>query len=144
MSPTLGVFLCLLVTNRAALRCTISILSLYFFRYWSHTRQPYSYSGLTSVLYVFSFITVDIIFRFLLKNPSDLFALLVLLLIWGSQFRLEFMVTLFRLVNMIKFVTIEYVLVRDWGSVLAHLSESDHFPPVVRPLVGASFYIGLY
>ena len=42
ISETLGYLVYLLLTNLAARRCTLSILSLLYFWYWSQTVAPYS------------------------------------------------------------------------------------------------------
>ena len=48
----------------------------------SHIGAAYSSWGLTMALYAFSFSEVFCVLRFLLRKPSDLFAVLVILLIW--------------------------------------------------------------
>ena len=53
----------------------------------SHTGAGYSSWGLTMALYAFSLIDEFCVRRFLLRKPSDLFAVLVILLIWVFQER---------------------------------------------------------
>ena len=48
--------------------------------YGSQTEQAYSILGRTRVLYAAFLTEVDLIFRFLLRNPMVLLALLVMLL----------------------------------------------------------------
>jgi hypothetical protein len=68
------------VTKRAALLWTFSISSLFFFVCGAQTVEQYSRFDLTIVLYAFSFVD-----SFLLKDPSNLFALLVMFPTWVFQ-----------------------------------------------------------
>ena len=65
-----------------------SISSLFFFVCGAQTVEQYSRFDLTIALHAFSFVDSFLIFKFLLKNPSDLFALLVMFPIWVFQVRL--------------------------------------------------------
>ena len=71
------------MTKRAALLWTFSISSLFFFVCGAQTVEQYSRFDLTIALYAFSFVD-----SFLLKDPSNLFALLVMFPIWVFQVRL--------------------------------------------------------
>ena len=51
----------------------------------SHNGEAYSSCDLTIALYAFSLSEVFFVSRFLLRKPSDLFALLVILLTWVFQ-----------------------------------------------------------
>ena len=53
----------------------------------SHTGSAYSSWGLTMALYAFSLSEVFCVLRFLLRKPSDLFAVMVIMLIWVFQDR---------------------------------------------------------
>ena len=75
MSETLDVFRNLLRTNRAALFCTFSIFSMSFLVWGSQTVDEYSRMGRTKVLYANSLTVLELILRFLRRNPSVLFAL---------------------------------------------------------------------
>ena len=77
-----------IVTKRAALLWTFSISSLFFFVCGAQTVEQYSRFDLTIALHAFSFVDSFLIFKFLFKNPSDLFALLVMFPIWVFQVRL--------------------------------------------------------
>ena len=74
-----------IVTKRAALLWTFSISSLFFFVCGAQTVEQYSRFDLTIALYAFSFVDSFLIFKFLLKNPSNLFALLVMFPIYGCS-----------------------------------------------------------
>jgi hypothetical protein len=76
------------VTKRAALLWTFSIASLFFFVCGAQTVEQYSRFDLTIVLNAISFVDSFLIFKFLLKNPSNLFTLLVMFPIWVFQVRL--------------------------------------------------------
>jgi hypothetical protein len=88
MEDTLLVLSYLPVTKRAALLWTFSISSLFFFVCGAQTVEQYPKFDLTIALYAFSFVDSFLIFKFLLKNPSNLFALLVMFPIWVFQFSL--------------------------------------------------------
>ena len=57
----------------------------------SQTVAEYSRIGWTKALYAVSLVFLFPIFRFLLRKPSVLFALLVMVSMWGPQFRLSCM-----------------------------------------------------
>ena len=57
----------------------------------SQTVAEYSRIGRTKALYAVSLVFLFPIFRFLLRKPSVLFALLVMVSMWGPQFRLSCM-----------------------------------------------------
>jgi hypothetical protein len=65
------------VTKRAALRWTISTASIWYWRKGSHTDDPYSKFGRTSVVYAFSLTSLLHLLRFLLRNAKMPFALVV-------------------------------------------------------------------
>ena len=93
MSLTLEVLLCLPVTYLAALLCIISILFVSSAKYGSQTEQAYSTVGLTKDLYACSFTEAELMFKFLFRKPSVLFAFLHMLLMCVFHLRSDWMVT---------------------------------------------------
>ena len=75
MSDTLDVLWCMLVTHLAALRCTISSECFCLEIWGSPTVAAYSRCGRTSVLNSLSFVELDRVLMFLLRNASCCFAL---------------------------------------------------------------------
>ena len=93
MELTQDVWWCLFVTHLAARRWTFSIVFMLFAECGSQTVAEYSRIGRTKALYAVSFVFLFPIFRFLLRKPSVLFALLVMVSMWSPQFRLSCMFT---------------------------------------------------
>ena len=87
MELTQDVWWCLFVTHLAARRWTFSIVFMLFAECGSQTVAEYSRIGRTKALYAVSFVFLFPIFRFLLRKPSVLFALLVMVSMWSPQFR---------------------------------------------------------
>ena len=87
------VWWCLFVTHLAARRWTFSIVFMLFAECGSQTVAEYSRIGRTKALYAVSFVFLFPIFRFRLRKPSVLFALLVMVSMWSPQFRLSCMFT---------------------------------------------------
>ena len=81
------------ITHLAAQRWTFSIVFMLFAECGSQTVVEYSRIGQTKALYAVSFVFLFPIFRFLLRKPSVLFALLVMVSKWSPQFRLSCMFT---------------------------------------------------
>ena len=79
MASTLEVCLRRLTTQRATLLCAASSLLMFFTKYGSKIYLTNSSVGLTRALYACSLIVMKPTFRFLLKNPRVLLALLVML-----------------------------------------------------------------
>ena len=92
MELTQDVWWCLFVTHLAARRWTFSIVFVLFAECGSQTVAEYSRIGQTKALYAVYFVFLFII-RFLLRKPSVLFALLVMVSMWSPQFRLSCMFT---------------------------------------------------
>ena len=61
--------------------------------YGSHTEQAYSSDGRTKDLYACSLTLVELMLMFLRRNPSVLFASVVMLFIWLSHLRSDCIVT---------------------------------------------------
>jgi hypothetical protein len=61
--------------------------------YGSHTEQAYSSDGRTRNLYACSLTVVELMLMFLRRNPSVLFAFVVILFIWLSHLRSDCIVT---------------------------------------------------
>ena len=78
MELTQDVWWCIFVTHLAARRWTFSIVFMLFAECGSQTVAEYSRIGRTKALYAVSFVFLFPIFRFLLRKPSVLFALLVI------------------------------------------------------------------
>ncbi len=74
-------------TNLAPLRCMVARRSLSFVRCGSHTAQLYSSLERTRAKYASSLSSVGHLRRFLCRKPSDLLALLQMLLIWVLHWR---------------------------------------------------------
>ena len=93
MSLTLEVLLCLPVTYLASLLCIISILFTSSAKYGSPTEQAYSSDGLAKDLYACSFTEAEMMFEFLFRKLSVLFAFLHMLLMCVLHLRSDWMVT---------------------------------------------------
>ena len=65
------------LTNLAPLRWTISIFLMSTLSSWTTTQLTNSTVGLTIDMYAVSLVLVDAIFKFCLRNPRVLFALVV-------------------------------------------------------------------
>ena len=76
-----------LVTYLSALRCTCSSWVIFSLVYVSHTGQAYSSDGRTRDLYACSLNVAELILIFLQKNPSVVFAFVIILFIWLSHLR---------------------------------------------------------
>ena len=63
------------------------------YAYGSHTKQAYSSDGRTRDLYACSLTVVQLTLIFLRRNPSVLFAFVVILFIWLSHLRSDCIVT---------------------------------------------------
>jgi hypothetical protein len=61
--------------------------------YGSHTEWAYSSDGRTKDLYACSLTLLELMFMFLRRNPSVLFAFVVMLFIWLSHLRSDCIVT---------------------------------------------------
>jgi hypothetical protein len=73
--------------------CTCSSWVMFSLVYGSHTEQAYSSDGPTEDLYACSLTVVELILMFLWRNPSVLFAFVVILFIWLSHLRYDCIVT---------------------------------------------------
>ena len=78
MELTQEVWWCLFVTHLAARRCTFSIVFISFAECGSQLVAEYSRIGRSKALYAVSLGFLFPIFRFLLRKPNVLFALLVI------------------------------------------------------------------
>ena len=93
MSLTLDLFRCLLVTKRAACRCTISSFWICLWVCGYHTVLSYSTRGLTRVKYACCLMETEPTLRFLRRKPRVLLAFAHVSLMWVSHFRYSVMIT---------------------------------------------------
>ena len=91
MYLTQEVWWCIFVTHLDARRWTFSIVFISFAECGSQRVAEYSRIRRIKALYAVSLVFLFPIFKLLLRKPSDLFALLVMMSMWSPHFSLSWM-----------------------------------------------------